>query len=384
MAIVGMGQSPISRDAVGSARDLAASAIVCATRDAGLDRADIDGLVIARSPLQSATDLPLRIQADLALGDLSLLTSIDASGTSFVQAIQLAAMAVSSRLARNVACVFADTPISPKKSSQQAFSRAMPLTGIDGWEAGVGLFGATGAFALLAQGWMNRFGVGSRELFAYVQAARRWAALNPHALQRGDIDFEDYLASPFVVEPLRVVDCAYPVNGAIAVVISAPEAASDASRSVYVNAMSQGHSGGITPSGSTVSGLTGAAVAAEQIYARAGIEPRDVALFSAYDPFSFVGLMALEDYRLCPPGEAGAFVLSNQTAPGGRVPMNAGGGHLAGFYLQGATPVHEAIVQLRHEAGLRQVKADGPVLVTGVGGRYEYHAALILSRNAHL
>jgi hypothetical protein len=59
--------------------------------------------------------------------------------------------------------------------------------------------------------------------------------------------------------------------------------------------------------------------------------------------------------------------------------MNTGGGHLAGGYLQGMTPLAEAVAQGRGTAGDRQVPRPDMIVVNGSGGRLEHHAALVLS-----
>ena len=383
-AITGLGHSVIGRQWSGNARELAAAAVVAAVRDAGLQGRDIGGLLLARSPIQAPADLPLRLQVDLAFKDLSVLSAIDASGTSFLQAIHYAQMAVGQGQAEHIVCVFADTPLLPQVPGQKSFSRVMPLIGVDGWEAMVGLYGAPGAFALMAFRWMAQRSAGADDLGAYVRSVRLWASLNPLAMQKKLMTQEDYLASPLVVEPLRVADCAYPANGAIAVVVSGASAARGMTQAVFINALARFHGGRIEPGGDVPGGITGAAVVARAVYADAGVSARDMAMLQTYDAFSFLGLMALEDYGFCARGEAGAFVQAQQIAPGGSLPMNTGGGLLAGFYLQGATPVHEAVVQLRGAAGERQVARRGPTLVGGIGGRYEHHAAMILSLEEQL
>ncbi len=383
-AITGCACSVFGRDNTKTARELAGDAVVAAVVDAGIERTELDGLVLARSPLQTSADLPLRLQADLSLSDLGLACAVDASGASFVQSIQLAALSIAAGQVKHVVCVFADAPIGVSASAQQAFSRAMPLSGVPGWEAEVGLFGAPGAFALLAKSWLERHRYGAGELFAYVDATRRWAAGNPIARQKMPLSFADYRASPWVVEPLRVADCAFPVNGAVAVVVSGSSRPRGRQPPVFIHALSQAHAGRTALTGDDPARPSGAAVAAARLYAAAGITPRDVSMLQAYDAFSVLGLMALVDYGFVTAAEVGDFVRAGQTAPGGAMPFNTGGGHLAGFYLQGATPVHEAIVQLRRQAGARQADIDGPVLVTGVGGRYEHHAALLLGSKARL
>ena len=62
--------------------------------------------------------------------------------------------------------------------------------------------------------------------------------------------------------------------------------------------------------------------------------------------------------------------------------MNTGGGQLSGFYLQGMTPLAEGIIQVRGAGGDRQVADVSTALVTGLGGRLDHHAVLILDRQA--
>ncbi|MDR3663439.1 MAG: thiolase family protein, partial [Mycobacterium sp.] len=101
-----------------------------------------------------------------------------------------------------------------------------------------------------------------------------------------------------------------------------------------------------------------------------------------YDPFSIVTLLLLDEYRLTGAVPAGDFVRDGQIGPGGALPTNTGGGQLSGFYLQGMTPLAEAVVQLRGAGGQRQVPDATVALVGGIGGRVDHHAALVLERVA--
>ncbi|GAC1648043.1 MAG: hypothetical protein NVS4B6_22790 [Mycobacterium sp.] len=89
-----------------------------------------------------------------------------------------------------------------------------------------------------------------------------------------------------------------------------------------------------------------------------------------------------DEYRLNGNVPAGAFVRDGHTWPGGTLPTNTGGGQLSGFYLQGMTPLAEAVIQLRGDGGQRQVPDASVALVGGIGGRLDHHAALVLERAA--
>lgn len=373
-AIVGLGFSQISRKPVGTPRSLAAEAVRAAITDAGLKAADIDGLLLNPSSLAAEDAIPLRVQEDIGLRDLRLLCSIDAKGSAVVQMVQQATLAIQTGLATRVACVFADAPVAAKGVGD-AYAITSPLTGIAGWERQYGLFGATGAYALAANRHMALHGWGQDDLGAYVIACRQWAMLNPDAVIRKPLTLEEYRHSPWIVEPFHMLDCAYPMNGGIAVIVAAGE---EADRAVYVHGMGQGHPG--RPALRQMpEPRTGGHLAGERAYAMAGVTAADVTLCELYDAFSFTALLALEEYGFCPPGQGAAFVREGHTLPGGRLPVSTGGGHLAGGYLQGMTPLAEAIIQGRREAGDRQVSSPDVILVNGSGGRLEYHAALVLS-----
>jgi acetyl-CoA acetyltransferase len=104
----------------------------------------------------------------------------------------------------------------------------------------------------------------------------------------------------------------------------------------------------------------------------------EIDVIELYDPFSVVTLCLLEEYGFAKPGDAGAAALDGDLGPGGALPTNTGGGQLSGFYLQGMTPLIEAIDQLRGTAGDRQITDASTAFVGGIGGRMDHHACLIL------
>jgi acetyl-CoA acetyltransferase len=378
-AIIGLGFSSLSRKPTGSIPDLAEAALAAALDDAGVARGDLDGLLLVQSEAAERGALNIRLRDTFSLGELALLNVVEAKGSSVVQMVQIATMAIETGVAKVVACVFSDTPVSEGGGAGQTYARPTTLCGMPGWEERYGLFGAIGVYALAARHYMGRHGVTERHLGAYAIACRRWAAGNPLALARKPLDLDTYYRSAYVVEPLRVLDCALPVNGACAVIVCGVGRASDAKgAAAFIHGMAQGHNGksGLRPDRD---GATGGRVAAWRALAMAEITLADVSMCQIYDAFSFSGLFALEDYGFCGPGEAGTFVLEGSTSPGGRLPVNTGGGHLSSYYLQGMTPLSEAIIQARGHGGERQSSRNDVILVGGSGGCLEFHAALVLS-----
>jgi acetyl-CoA acetyltransferase len=112
-------------------------------------------------------------------------------------------------------------------------------------------------------------------------------------------------------------------------------------------------------------------VAADKAWARTGLAPADIDLVELHDATSFCELYQLEMLRLCPEGQGGRFVESGATALGGRLPVNLSGGLVSKGHPVGATGlsmVHEVVLQLRGEAGARQVPGAELGLIENGGG----------------
>ncbi|MDX6380359.1 MAG: hypothetical protein QOI57_1383, partial [Rubrobacteraceae bacterium] len=281
-------------------------------------------------------------------------------------------------VANTVVCVFADTPLIEDRSAGATFAQAMSLTGIPGFEEAYGLFGALAAYALAARRHMHLYGTTHDQLGAIAVSNRQWASLNPDAVMRGPISLEDHRSSRWVVEPFRLLDCAPPANGAIAVIVTSTERARDLRQPpVYVLGMGQGHPGNPNRAPFEDEVNTGARLARETAFVMVGITVNDVDICEFYYPFTYATLVTLEDYGFCEKGEGGPFVEDGKLEPGGELPTNTGGGQLSGYYMQGMTPVSEAIIQARGQAGERQVSKHDMILVTGSGGRLDYHSCLI-------
>ncbi|MCZ4314820.1 thiolase family protein [Comamonadaceae bacterium G21597-S1] len=379
-AITGLGMVGLTRDTPGPADNLACQAVLAAMADAGLDHADVDGLIVCRSGAASESDLGLALQRTLALRDLSLLQVLHGEGTSVVQAVQTAAMAVHHGAARQVAVVFADAPMQAGRPASKSFGRIKSSRGIGGLRYAAGLFGGASVHALAARRHMEVFGTREEHFGAVAIHTRRWAMMNPQAVLRDALTMEEYLAARWIAEPLRLYDCAMPVNGAIAVIVGdATRAATDAHEPVYILGFGQGHPGTPERRGFEPELHSGAAHARDIAFDMAGLAVRDVDLCQIYDAFSYMTLLTLEEYGFCRPGEGGAFIASGATGPGGSLPVNTGGGHLSGFYLQGMTPLAEGVIQARGQAGERQCARHDVVLVTNEGGRFDHHACVLLS-----
>jgi acetyl-CoA acetyltransferase len=99
----------------------------------------------------------------------------------------------------------------------------------------------------------------------------------------------------------------------------------------------------------------------------AGINHQDVDFAQIYDPFTFQVIQQIEELRFCKRGEGGAFVEGGRIELGVELPVNTSGGLLSEAHILGMNHFLEAVLQLRGEAGARQVENAEIGIVTGFG-----------------
>lgn len=378
-AIVGLGQTRMGKNFDHpNALGFAVEAVKLALDDAGLSRDDLDGLLVNPGITWSGNQMAsFSLQQALGLRDLRLSAMMNLGGATAAAMIMHAVQAIASGMATTVACVFADAPLRPPAAKKSGGGSAAAYGFARGLDAAYGLFGVNAQYAFVARRHMHLYGTTNDHLGMVAIAQRKWANMNPDA-QFHDIPMtlDDYHKSRWVVEPFHLYDCCLVSNGGLAVIVTSSARAKDLKKPpVYILGMGQGHPGG-DPMDTLVSG---APIAKETAFRMAGAELSDVQFAELYDCYTFTVLVTLEDYGFCRKGEGGPFVTDGKTGPGGSLPVNTGGGQLSSFYMWGMTPIAEAVVQVRGEAGARQVPRRDMCLVSGNGGILSTHSTLLLS-----
>jgi acetyl-CoA acetyltransferase len=361
----------------------AVEAVRLALADAGLERRDLDGVLV--NPGLSWADGGMgsfQLQQAMGLRNLRLSVTMNAGGATACAMIQQAAEAIDAGICHTVACVFSDALLKPPKPRAEGKPNGGGSAGAYGFARGLdaayGQFGVNAMYAMVAQRHMHLYGTTNDHLGAIAVAQRQWANKNP-AAQFFDtpLTIEEYHRSRWVVEPFHLFDCCLVSNGGLAVIVTTAERARDLKKPpVYIWGMGQGHPGG-DPAETLTSG---AVLAKESAFKMAGITLRDIDVVELYDCYTFTVLVCLEDYGFCTKGEGGAFVADGKTAPGGTLPVNTGGGQLSSFYMWGMTPLSEGVIQIRGDGGARQVKDAKCALVSGNGGILSTHSTLVLSK----
>jgi acetyl-CoA acetyltransferase len=380
--ISGIAQSAIGRRLGRDALELTAEACLAAIADAGLALADIDGLTTYPGSSQPGIGFSGASLRDIhdALGIKPNWVAGGVESPGQLGAVVDAMLAVAGGLATHVLCwrsIWEGTAQGAGRRKGYGSGGGRP-GGMLAWQMP---FGATAAnlAALQIRARMLRYGLTREQLGSIAIAQRAHAAHNPVAVYRDPLDLEAYLTARMVSDPLCMFDCDIACDGATAFVISRAEHAVGLDHpAVVVEAVDCAHHDRFMWEGGQ--DITRISSRWSTIWERTDFSVADVGVASLYDGFSVFVLCWLEDFGFCPVGESGAWVADPaRISLGGQLPINTAGGQLSGGRLHGFGHLHEACLQIRGEAGARQV--DGARLAAvGVGAANSGTTAMLLRR----
>jgi len=333
-AIIGVGFSPVARRTDRTLGDLALEAALDAVRDAGIDRATIDGCAGAipvpgpgATYVDGIAEVSSRYMASaLGLADPTWVMDVSGMiGGTVVASIH----ALASGLCR---CVVITRALAAPATASDA--RPAKVAGAEQFTLPYGLGAAGGRFALWLQRYMHDHGATREELYRVAAQARASAQANPFAVWRGskELALDEYLASRWLYQPMCLFDADMPIHGAGALVLTTAERAGDLSpRPAYI---------------------TGYANAAHNLRAfeAAGIQPRDVQVAQLYDGFSPMVWLWLEKLGLCETGAAHRLAYQPELPA-----LNTFGGALGEGRLHGMGHLREAALQAMGRADARGV-----------------------------
>ncbi len=373
-AVVGAGRSDYFRASGRSVLSLATEASVTAIADAGLEPADIDGIVRCDFDLVTHNELAHAL-------NLPSLTYWGASGPGGSAPSGMIAQAVGAIVSGQATNVLVYRSLNGRSGFRLGKGRMQgqsgPVGGNGSYEeffVPYGLVSPGQMWAMLAQRHMFQFGTTEEQLGAIAIACRRRANQNPNAqMHERPLTIDEYLASPVISSPLRLPDYCLETDGACAVVVTSAERAADLPKpSVLIRAVAQGAVPRMQP------GLASpvlmrddplrfpSTAVAETLYRRAGMGPDDIDVAQFYDCFTITVLVQLEDYGFCKAGEGGPFAASGEIEPGGRLPINTSGGNLSDGYIHGMSHIVEGVLQLRGESTSPVPQAETCLVTSGL------------------
>jgi acetyl-CoA acetyltransferase len=373
--VVGVGATRFVKQPGRSGMSFLAEAFAQALSESGIDKDAIDGLIVhSGSPGGQDVD-----RAAEVLGlDVRYASQPWSHGMWTGTLIAEAAMAVQCGLAN---CVLVGRGVSQTTPHGLGGTFGGPGDP-EGFREGGGIMAETPHFgmtspgagaALAAQLYFHRYGGCNRDLAAIAVAMRAHAARNPAAALREPLTVEEHQASPWVVEPLRLLDyCQVSDGGACVIVTSAERARDLRQRPVFLAGLQGLHAG----RQEYVFGVPGLGLQQQDEFPHkpsnadldalrmAGVVQSDVDLFYTYDAFTPLVPLALERFGFVPVGEGLRWVQGGRIGPGGEFPINTNGGLHSEGHSGGWGAIVEMVRQLRGVCGDRQVR-DAEVVFWG-------------------
>ena len=358
-----------------SAIQLHADAARNAVRDCGLDPGSIDGIACAgQSPVEVAHYLGITP---------TWLDGTGVGGCSFLIHVRHAAAALAAGMCEVVLVTHGQSGRSRVGGGRFGVD-ASSLQGQ--FETPYGPSGAPSMFPMGVMRYMKDFGLTHEQLASVAVVQREWASMNPRAMMRDPITVDDVLGSRLVAYPLHLLECCLVTDGGGALVLTRAERARDLDlerKPVYV--LGTGESCETTMISQMEDLTTSKAfrTSGPKALAEAGIVHADVDHLMIYDAFAHNPIYGLEDLGFVGRGEAGEFIASGNTAPGGKLPLNTNGGGLSYTHtgMYGMFALQESIRQLRGVAPA-QVDAVRIGVVHGVGGMFAAASTLVFGNEA--
>jgi len=362
VAVVGVGIIPFGKHPDRTLVDMAAEAARLALKDAGAKPPLVEACFLANG-------LAGRLFGDFTVGQNVFwevginrvpVVNVENACTSGSTALYLAYNTVAAGQAEVVLVVGAEKMYVPEFG--------LINSGETELDTQLGLV-APASFALRARRHMADFGTTPEQLALVSVKNRRHAQHNPIAQFRDPVTVEEVLAAPMIVDPLTRLNCCPIADGAAAVLLCSPAMAQRLGRAVNMETAVL-CTGNYESPQDMVQWETDYR-ACGLAYERAGVGPEDLDVVEVHDAFTIAEILHYEALGLCRPGEGGKLVEEGQTALGGRCPVNVSGGLLSRGHPVGATGVAQAIeivIQLRNEAGPRQVEGAKIGLAQCMGG----------------
>ena len=358
--IAGAGGTPQGRLPGKSGDDIAISALRLALEDCGLNKNDLDGLLVQHS-FGGGGDLK---DVGRRLGiEPRIAHSVDGGA----EGLLIAASLVATGVCQYVACMYGTN----QRTNRNTFSRpAYNLGGNFDEVYGLSNPGSVAAFNFRRR--MHDFGATEHHLGAIAVAQSKHAALNPLAVFRDPLTLDDYLAARHIIWPLRLMDFCMISDGGFAFILTTPERAKAMPKPpVYIHAAGAQTSFLDIQHPRAMYHPTQQANA-DMLWASSEFKQKDMDLMYVQDAYTPNVLSALENYGFCDFGTAHEWVQGGAIELGGKLPVNVNGGQNRMTYMVGWQNTYDTVQQLRHEAQMpaRQVPNARAALCTYSSGHW--------------
>jgi len=372
--ISGIGISRIGRRTGIPPTDLTVESSLAAIADAGLTPGDLDGMA-------SMGDTPIA-EAARRLGITPAWTSTGFGYYGLFTTVVDAFQAVASGAARHVLVYRTVNMLGGEATRERTEDQPVELPrGMADIQRIIAMhaYSAANWLAMHLRRHMHLYGTTREQTGWLAVISRRNAGLNPLAAYRDPITLDDYRSARMISEPFGLLDCDVPVDGSVAVIVSRRDFAGDCDHPVRVAAVGGSEGLGGWDQRPDYPKMA-SADAGTELWSRTDLRPADVGVAELYDGFTYLALAWLEALGFCGEGESGPFVEGGtRIALDGALPLNTYGGQLSAGRMHGYWILHEACLQLRGQAGDRQV-AGGPEVALAAAGGGPIAGCILLTR----
>ncbi len=226
--------------------------------------------------------------------------------------------------------------------------------------------------AMQARRYMYKYGITPEQCAKVVVKNRGNAKKNPFAQESPEVTAQDVLGSQILASPIRELDMKPTSDGACAMILATEKKAKKlCSKPIWIKGVSNCYETHYLGD-RDLAECDALVKAAKKAYSMAGItDPaKQIGVAEISEEYSYQELLWMEGLGLCGRGEAGRLLESGATQLGGKLPVNPSGGMLSGnpTVVAGMTRIAEGVLQLRGEAGERQVAGAKVALAHGFTG----------------
>ena len=393
--VAGIGMTQMGKMLDRSVKHLTAEAVGEALQDAGADKNDLQSAYFSNAT-QGHMEGQEMIRGEIALRDMGIeeipVVNVENACASGATAFNLAVQFLKAGEGDTSLAVGAEKMYSSDRDRMfSAFDGAWDITTVEEntdklLALGQGYAVPPGTtsdkpysmfmdvYAAWSRHHMKIFGTTQRQIAAVSAKNHNHSQYNDKAQYRMPYSVDEVLAAPPITFPLTLPMCAPISDGGAAAVLCTDAGLKrlgvDQSRAIEVKA-SILQTGSTRSENETDQHIT--AKAARRAYERAGVGPEDMDVAEVHDATAMGEIMQVENLGFCDFGDGGAAAERGDTLLGGRVPVNPSGGLECKGHPIGATglcQIYELTMQLRGEAGARQVERARMAIAENGGGLY--------------
>jgi acetyl-CoA C-acetyltransferase len=368
VAVLGIGQTPVSEHWEKSLLILAGEAIFAALQDAGRESAEaiyvgnmLSGILAQQEQLGS-------LIADWVGTTRGVEAfKVEAACGSGAAAFRLALMAVASGELDSAIAV----GVEKMTDSLPIETTSGLATAADAdWEVIHGLTFVS-INALVMQRYLYEYGWEQADFAPFSINAHANAVHNPNARLQFAITLEDYRKASVISAPINLLDASPIGDGAAAVLLVPADQLPLGAPAIRVTGSGAATSSIAVHDRRDPLWLRAAELSAKQAYRQAGVGPEAIDFFELHDAFSIMSALSLEASGFAERGQGPRLGLDGDIQIGGRIPITTRGGLKARGHPVGATGMYqivEVVEQLRGQCGATQVEGAKIGMAQNIGG----------------